>query len=64
MIGKESKIPVFEEIQNDNPLKLESKSIEFIPLIQKIGNRSYFSISGMEAVEKLKPSNYSATYKR
>jgi hypothetical protein len=59
MIGKESKIPVFEEIQNENPLKLESKSIEFIPLIQKIGNRSYFSISGMEAVEKLKPSNYS-----
>ena len=59
MIGKESKIPVFEEIQNDNPLKLESKSIEFIPLIQKIGNRSYLSISGMEAVEKLKPGNYS-----
>ena len=59
IIGKESKIPVFEEIQNDNPLKLESKSIEFIPLIQKVGNRSYLSISGMEAVEKLKPGNYS-----
>jgi hypothetical protein len=59
IIGKESKIPVFEEIQNDNPLKLESKSIEFIPLIQKAGNRSYLSISGMEAVEKLKPGNYS-----
>jgi hypothetical protein len=28
-------------------------------LIQKIGNRSYFSISGIEAVEKLKPNNYS-----
>lgn len=59
IIGKESKIPVFEEIQNDNPLKLVSKTIEFIPLIQKIGNRSYLSISGMEAVEKLKPGNYS-----
>ena len=59
IIGKESKIPVFEEIQNDNPLKLESKSIEFIPLIQKVGNRSYLSISGMEAVEKLKPGNFS-----
>ncbi|MBU3660545.1 MAG: hypothetical protein FGM14_11770 [Flavobacteriales bacterium] len=59
IIGKESKIPVFEEIQNDNPLKLESNTIEFIPLIQKIGNRSYLSISGMEAVEKLKPGNYS-----
>jgi len=58
MIGKEGKIPVYEEIQNDNPLKLLSKSIEFIPLTQKIGSRSYFSVSGMEAVEKLKPGNY------
>jgi len=58
-IGKENKILVFREIQSEKPLKLTSNKSEFIPLVQKIGNKTYFSISGMEAIEKLKPGNYS-----
>lgn len=57
-IGKESKITIYDEIQNDQPLKLINKNIEFIPLIQKIGAKSTISISGMEAIEKLKSGNY------
>ena len=57
-IGKENKIRVFEEIENDQPLKLKNKKIEFIPVVQNKGSYSSISISGLEAIEKLKAGSY------
>jgi len=59
LIGKENKIAVLDPIINDQTLKLIGKKSEFIPIIQKVANQNFISISGMEAIEKLKAGNYS-----
>ena len=59
LIGEENKIEVVGPIIKDQSLKLIGNNSEFIPIIQKIGNQNFISISGMEAIEKLKAGNFS-----
>jgi len=59
LIGEENKIAVLNPIINDQALKLIGKESEFIPVIQKVANQNFISISGMEAIEKLKAGNFS-----
>ena len=59
LIGEENSIAVLDPILNDQALKLIGNNSEFIPIIQKIGNQNFISISGMEAIEKLKAGNFS-----
>jgi hypothetical protein len=59
LIGEENKIAVLNPIQNDQALKLIGNESEFIPVIQKVANQNFISISGMEAIEKLKAGNFS-----
>ena len=59
LIGEENKIAVVGPIIKDQALKLIGNNSEFIPIIQKIGNQNFISISGMEAIEKLKAGNFS-----
>ena len=59
LIGEENRIAVLDPILNDQALKLIGNNNEFIPIIQKIGNQNFISISGMEAIEKLKAGNFS-----
>ena len=59
LIGEENRIAVLDPILNDQALKLIGNNSEFIPIIQKIGNQNFISISGMEAIEKLKAGNFS-----
>ena len=59
LIGEENKIAVVGPIVKDQALKLIGNNSEFIPIIQKIGNQNFISISGMEAIEKLKAGNFS-----
>ena len=58
LIGKESRIPVRTTLLNDQVLKFIGNQSEFIPVIQKVENQNFISISGMEAIEKLKAGNY------
>ena len=59
LIGEENRISVLDPIVNGQALKLIGNNSEFIPIIQKIGNQNFISISGMEAIEKLKAGNFS-----
>ena len=59
LIGEENRIAVLDPILNDQALKLIGNNSEFIPIIQKIGNQNFISISRMEAIEKLKAGNFS-----
>ena len=59
LIGEENRIAVLDPIVNGQTLKLIGNNSEFIPIIQKIGNQNFISISGMEAIEKLKAGNFS-----
>ena len=59
LIGEENRIAVLDPIVNGQTLKLIGNNSEFIPIIQKIGNQNFISISGMEAIEKLKSGNFS-----
>lgn len=59
LIGEENRIAVLNPIVNGQTLKLIGNNSEFIPIIQKIGNQNFISISGMEAIEKLKAGNFS-----
>jgi hypothetical protein len=59
LIGEENRIAVLDPIVNEQVLKLIGNNSEFIPIIQKIGNQNFISISGMEAIEKLKAGNFS-----
>jgi hypothetical protein len=58
IIGKENKLTLYEEIPNEIPLKLMNNNFEFIPQITKNGFAVNISISGPEAIEKLKSGNY------
>lgn len=58
LIGKENKLTIFEELSEDQPLKLMNKKIEYIPVISKNGMVVNISISGPEAIEKLNAGNY------
>jgi hypothetical protein len=57
-IGKESKLLIYEELSEEQPLKLTQNNFEFIPVISKNGFSTNISISGAEAIEKLKAGNY------
>jgi hypothetical protein len=59
LIGEENRISVLDPIVNGQALKLIGNNSEFIPIIQKMGNQNFISISGMEAIEKLKAGNFS-----
>jgi hypothetical protein len=58
IIGKENKIKLFEELPDETPLKIINQQVEFIPIIEKSGMSVTVSISGPEAIEKLKSGNY------
>ncbi len=58
IIGKENKLTLFEELPEETPLKLVNQAFEFIPVITKNGLSVNISISGPEAIEKLKSGNY------
>ena len=57
-IGKENKLMLYEELPEDKPLKLVNKEFEYIPVISNNGLAVNISISGPEAIEKLKSGNY------
>ncbi|MFM7684036.1 MAG: BatA domain-containing protein [Bacteroidota bacterium] len=57
-IGKENKLKLFEELTDETPLKLVNKTFEYIPIVSKNGLVVNISISGPEAIEKLKSGNY------
>jgi hypothetical protein len=57
-IGKENKLKLYEELTDETPLKLVNKAFEYIPVISKNGLAVNISISGPEAIEKLKSGNY------
>lgn len=57
-IGKQNKLMLFEELTDETPLKLVNKEFEYIPIVSKNGLAVNISISGPEAIEKLKSGNY------
>ncbi len=57
-IGKENKLMLFEDFTDETPLKLVNNEFEYIPIISKNGLAVNISISGPEAIEKLKSGNY------
>lgn len=57
-IGKENKLKLFEDLTDETPLKLVNKAFEYIPIVSKNGLTANISISGPEAIEKLKSGNY------
>jgi hypothetical protein len=57
-IGKENKLMLFEDLADETPLKLVNNEFEYIPIVSKNGLAVNISISGPEAIEKLKSGNY------
>jgi hypothetical protein len=57
-IGKENKLMLFEDFADETPLKLVNEEFEYIPIVSKNGLAVNISISGPEAIEKLKSGNY------
>lgn len=57
-IGKESFYPLYKKQNGETPIHLKSKTIDFIPQIQKQGLISYISLSGHEALEILTAGTY------
>jgi hypothetical protein len=57
-IGKQNKLMLFEELSDETPLKLVNKKFDYIPIVSKNGLAVNISISGPEAIEKLKSGNY------
>ncbi|MEN9303131.1 MAG: hypothetical protein RL264_1560 [Bacteroidota bacterium] len=53
-IGKENKLKFFDEGNEDQPIRLKGAGMEFIPKTGKSNGFVHVSITGMEAIEKLK----------
>jgi len=58
IIGQSQLIPITNEYKSETPVKIRSKSTEFIPKIIQNGSYEFIDLSGTEAIEKLKPGNY------
>lgn len=57
-IGDESKYPLYTSLNTEKPLHLKNKTMDFIPIKERIGNQDYISIRGNEASEKLRAGIY------
>lgn len=58
IIGQSQLIPITNEYKSETPVKIRNKSTEFIPKIIQNGSYEFIDLSGAEAIEKLKPGNY------
>ena len=58
IIGQSQLIPITNENKSETPVKIRNKSTEFIPKIIQNGSYEFIDLSGAEAIEKLKPGNY------
>ena len=58
IIGQSQLIPITNENKSETPVKIRNKSTEFIPKIIQNGSYEFIDLSGVEAIEKLKPGNY------
>lgn len=57
-IGKESFFPLYKKADNETPIHLKNKKVDFIPQIRKQGLISYVSLGGQEALENLDAGTY------
>jgi len=57
-IGQDAKIKIYSNSNSEKPLRLVSKSVDFIPQLQRLKSTSTISISGSEAIEKLVAGSY------
>ena len=58
IIGQSQHIPITNEYKSRSPVKIRNKNTEFIPKIIQNGSYEFIDLSGAEAIEKLKPGNY------
>ena len=58
IIGQSQLIPIINEYKSETPVKIRNKNTEFIPKIIQNGSYEFIDLSGPEAIEKLKPGNY------
>ena len=58
IIGQSQLIPITNEYKSETPVKIRNKNTEFIPKIIQNGSYEFIDLSGAEAIEKLKPGNY------
>ena len=58
IIGQSQLIPITNEYKSESPVKIRNKNTEFIPKIIQNGSYEFIDLSGAEAIEKLKPGNY------
>ena len=58
IIGQSQLIPITNDYKSETPVKIRNKNTEFIPKIIQNGSYEFIDLSGAEAIEKLKPGNY------
>lgn len=58
IIGDDSKYPLYTTFNDEKPIHLKNKTIDFIPIKERIGNLDYISIRGNQASERLKAGVY------
>lgn len=57
-LGEDSKFPIYFKENNEIPIRLKGKEVDFIPTIIQQGSTSFLSLNGIEATESLKSGTY------
>jgi len=58
IIGEDTKFPVYTSSKSESPIRLKSKTIDFIPTVLKKGTVSYILLNGLGALETLKAGTF------
>ena len=57
-IGQDAKIRIYNTSNDEKPIRLVNKSVDFIPQCQRFSSTATISIAGSEAIEKLVAGSY------
>jgi len=57
-IGQDAKIQIYTTSNDEKPIRLVNKTVDFIPQCQRFPSTSTISIAGSEAIEKLVAGSY------
>ena len=59
IIGEETKFPIYEKIDESQPIHIKNEDIDFIPRASLTAGVHYISLKSQDVIEQLKAGNYS-----
>lgn len=59
IIGEVSRFPIYSKIEDDNPVHITSKDVDFIPRSELLSGIRYISLNDLNNIQELTSGNYS-----